>query len=66
MAYCLQVTLKVQLKRSASGQTPRSVLEKFAAVQMLDVHLPTTDGREVGPVLRNLIPQSSCSAKSSC
>jgi transposase len=47
MAYCLQVTLKARLKRSASGLTPRSVLEKFAAVQMLDVHLPTTDGREV-------------------
>ena len=25
----------------------RSVLEKFAAVQMIDVHLPTTDGREL-------------------
>jgi hypothetical protein len=25
--------------------TPRSVLEKFAAMQMIDVHLPTTDGR---------------------
>jgi hypothetical protein len=23
------------------------VLEKFAAVQMIDVHLPTTDGRHV-------------------
>jgi hypothetical protein len=23
------------------------VLEKFAAIQMLDVHLPTTDGREI-------------------
>ena len=23
------------------------MLEKFAAVQMLDVHLPTTDGREI-------------------
>jgi hypothetical protein len=23
------------------------VLEKFAAVQMLDVHIPTTDGREL-------------------
>jgi hypothetical protein len=22
-------------------------LEKFAAVQMIDVHLPTTDGREI-------------------
>jgi hypothetical protein len=23
------------------------VLEKFAAIQMIDVHLPTTDGREL-------------------
>jgi transposase len=47
LAYCLQVTLKARLKRSASGLTPRTVLEKFAAVQMIDVHLPTTDGREI-------------------
>ncbi len=47
LAYCLQVTLKARLKRSASGLTPRAVLEKFAAVQMLDVHLPTSDGREI-------------------
>ena len=31
----------------APGLTPRSVLEKFAAVQMIDVHVPTTDGREL-------------------
>ena len=31
----------------APGLTPRSVIEKFAAVQMLDVHIPTTDGREL-------------------
>jgi hypothetical protein len=31
----------------APGLTPRSVLEKFAAVQMINVHLPTTDGREL-------------------
>jgi transposase len=47
LAYCLQVTLKARLKSLASGLTPRAVLEKFAAVQMLDVHLPTTDGREI-------------------
>jgi hypothetical protein len=47
LAYCLQVTLKARLKRTASGLTPRAVLEKFAAVQMLDIHLPTTDGREI-------------------
>ncbi len=47
LAYCLQVTLKARLKPLASGLTPRSVFEKFAAVQMLDVALPTTDGREI-------------------
>ena len=47
LAYCLQVTLKARLKPLASGLTPRAVLEKFAAVKMLDVHLPTTDGREL-------------------
>jgi hypothetical protein len=31
----------------APGLTARSALEKFAAVQMIDVHLPTTDGREL-------------------
>ncbi|MCW5559991.1 MAG: IS1634 family transposase, partial [Verrucomicrobiae bacterium] len=47
LAYCLQVTLKARLRRCAGGLTPRAVLEKFAAVQMLDVHLPTTDGPEI-------------------
>ena len=31
----------------APGLTPRSVLEKFGTMQMLDVHLPTTDERTV-------------------
>jgi len=44
-AYCLQVTLKQRLRVLAPGLTPRAVLEKFAALQMVDVHLPTTDGR---------------------
>ena len=47
LAYCLQVTLKARLRKCAGGLTPRAVLEKFAAIQMLDVHLPTTDGREI-------------------
>jgi len=47
LAYCLYVTLGRQLKSLASGLTARSALEKFAAVQMVDVHIPTTDGREV-------------------
>jgi transposase len=47
LAYCLHVTLGQRLRSLAPGLTPRSVLEKFAAVQMIDVHLPTTDGREI-------------------
>jgi len=45
LAYCLQVTLKARLRPLAPGLTPRSALEKFAAIQMVDVHLPTTDRR---------------------
>jgi len=47
LAYCLHVTLTQRLRTLAPGLTARSVLEKFAAVQMIDVHLPTTDGREL-------------------
>jgi len=47
LAYCLHVTLGQQLKRLAPGLTPRAVLEKFAAVQLIDVYVPTTDGREL-------------------
>jgi hypothetical protein len=47
LAYCLHVTLGQQLRALAPGLTPRSVLEKFAAVQMIDVYIPTTDGREL-------------------
>ena len=45
LAYCLHVTLKARLHPLAGGLTPRSVLEKLGAMQMVDVHLPTTDGR---------------------
>jgi hypothetical protein len=47
LAYCMQVTLQRRLYALAPGLTARSALEKFAAVQMIDVHLPTTDGREL-------------------
>jgi transposase len=47
LAYCLQVTLKAQLKRLAHGITPAEVIAKFKTMQMVDVHLPTTDGREL-------------------
>ena len=45
LAYCLHVTLRAQLKPLAPGLTPRAVLDKLAAIQVLDVNFPTTDGR---------------------
>jgi transposase len=45
LAYCLLVTLKNRLQALAPGLTPKATLEKLAAIQMLDVWLPTTDGR---------------------
>ena len=47
LAYCLHVTLGHRLKHLAPGLTTRSVLEKFCAVQMIDVHVPITDAREL-------------------
>jgi hypothetical protein len=47
LAYCLHVTLKAHLRPHAPGLTVRQVLDKFAALQLLDVHFPTTDGREL-------------------
>jgi hypothetical protein len=47
LAYCLQVALKQRLKKLGPGLTARPVLEKLAAMQMIDVELPTTDNRLV-------------------
>src|ERR1700719_800350 len=47
LAYCMQITLTRRLHALAPGLTARSALEKFAAVQMIDVDLATTDGREL-------------------
>ena len=47
LAYCLSVTLRGHLRKLAGALTPRAVLEKFAAIQMVDAHFPTTDGREL-------------------
>ena len=47
LAYCLQVSMKARLKALAPGLTPRTVLEKLAGLQMVDVYLPTTDGRQL-------------------
>lgn len=47
ISYCLHVTLRRRLRDLAPGLTPRAVLEKFSAMQMIDVHLPTSDGRTI-------------------
>ncbi len=47
LAYCLTTTLRQQLRSHAAGLMPRAVFEKLATIQMLDVCVPTTDGREL-------------------
>lgn len=47
LAYCLSVSLRGHLRKLAGGLTSRAVLEKFATMQMVDAHFPTTDGREL-------------------
>ncbi len=47
LAYCLHATLRNLARRHASGLTVRAILDKLAAIAMIDVHLPTTDGREI-------------------
>jgi len=47
LSYCLQITLQQRLKVLAPGLTVRSVLEKLASIQLVDVHLPTTNGKEL-------------------
>jgi hypothetical protein len=45
LAYCLSITLRQRLKALAGGLMPRVVFEKLATLQLLDVRVPTTDGR---------------------
>ena len=48
LAYCLHITLRAKLRRVAGGLTPRTVLEKFATMQMMDVYFPTEQpGKEL-------------------
>ena len=52
LAYCLSSTLRQRLKALAGGLMPRVVFEKLATLQLLDVRVPTTDGRELRLVRR--------------
>jgi transposase len=45
LGYCLLVTLRMKLRTAAPGLTPRAVLQALSMIQMVDVHIPTTDGR---------------------
>ena len=45
LGYCLTVTLKNMLRPHAPGLTPRAVLESLGTIQMVDVQVPTADGR---------------------
>lgn len=47
LGYCLAVTLRHKLARHAPGLTPREVLGTLRSIRMVDVHLPTTDRREL-------------------
>ena len=47
LSYCLHVTLKKRCQQKAGGLSPRSVLEQLKQMQMIDVHVPTVDGRWV-------------------
>ncbi len=45
MAYCLMVTLRQKLRGYADGLTAQDVLDKLGSIVMIDVRIPTTDGR---------------------
>ena len=45
MGYCLMTTLRKHIEPLAPGLSPRAVLDQLAAIQMVDVCLPTSDGR---------------------
>lgn len=47
LAYCAHITLREKLRRHAPGLTSRQVLDHLGKIQMIDVRLPTTDGREL-------------------
>lgn len=60
LAYALQVTLKNRLKIHAPGLRPAAVSEKLAVIQMIDVHVPSTDGRTF--IMSRYTPSSPAAA----
>jgi len=45
MGYCLMVTLRQKLRSCADGLTAQDVLDKLGSIMIIDVRIPTTDGR---------------------
>jgi len=45
LAYCLMITLRQKLRYHAPGLTAGDALDKLSAIMMIDVRIPTTDGR---------------------
>ena len=45
LSYCLQATLRQKLRHDASGLTSQAILETLSRIQLLDVSIPTQDGR---------------------
>ena len=47
LAYCLHTTLRNLARGRAAGLTSDAILKKLSIIQMIDIHLPTTDGRHI-------------------
>ena len=47
IAYRLLVTLNNLARPQAPGLTPRAIVEKFAAIQRVDIHAPIADERHL-------------------
>ena len=45
LSYCLQATLRQKLRNNASGLTSQAVLETLSRIKLLNVSIPTQDGR---------------------
>ena len=45
MGYCLMVTLRQKLRGCADGLTAQDVLDKLGSIMMIDIRIPTADGR---------------------
>lgn len=47
LGYCLLAHLRMKLRYHAPGPTPREAIKTLAAIRMIDVCIPTKDGREL-------------------